>query len=176
MSDAARALGALRRLAPAVYAVAALLIVVPLVDFVTSSYPFIVGDPRWRFATVGLFAGFLMTPLLGVVLAMLTAAALQQAGVLRAFAWACLLAALLLVALSGSLVLDVLQVRAGAPADAAQAVLLSGIRGVVKHLTAAVAFVMLFLGGRQAADAVPLARGKERLDPIVGAARGTAAA
>jgi hypothetical protein len=176
LSDATRAFGALRRLGPALHAVAALLVLVPLVDFLTSIFPLVPADARWRFGALGIFAGYLLTPLLGLALASITAAALQQVGLLRLLAWLSLCLAIALVGLAAAFALDTLQVRAGAPADGAQAVLVSGVRGVVKYLATAVTLVLLFVGARRAADAIPVLRPGQRLEPIVGSARSTATA
>jgi len=52
------------------YFVAFLLVATPTMDFVTSILPLRPDDIEWRFASVGLLSGFLLTPLLGVCLAM----------------------------------------------------------------------------------------------------------
>ena len=56
------------------YFIAALLIATPLMDFATSVVPLRPGSLEWRFASVGLLSGFLLTPLLGLVIALAVAA------------------------------------------------------------------------------------------------------
>ena len=56
----------LRRMAGPAYLVASMLVVIPAVDLLSNMVPLRVGDPAWRYGTLGLGSGFMLTPLLGM--------------------------------------------------------------------------------------------------------------
>jgi len=62
-------------LAGPLYAVAAMLLIVPLTDFVLSVPPAQFSSVQWRFATAGLFSGYTVQPILGLALAFVVTAA-----------------------------------------------------------------------------------------------------
>jgi hypothetical protein len=100
-----------RRLAPCLYLLAVILIVVPLFDAASTTLPFRPGNVQWRFGAVGLFSNTLLTPGLGYLLAVVTAVMLQHVRTQRALA---ILSWVAIVALAGLLVmftLDALQTR-----------------------------------------------------------------
>jgi hypothetical protein len=78
MSD--RAVAELKAFAWPAYCVAVLLVVTPLVDLVANVWPPRLSAVEWRFGTFGLLSGFLLTPLLGMVLATAAAALLEHRG------------------------------------------------------------------------------------------------
>ena len=88
-----------RKISGALYLISALLILLPIIDFVTSVVPYLPASTKWRFASSSLFAGFLLTPLLGVALAMLVAGLMHHRFVLRWIGILSFLAALLLLAI-----------------------------------------------------------------------------
>jgi hypothetical protein len=172
-SLAAGSLGApVRRVAPARYHIAALLLLIPTADFLSSIAPYQLGDPKWRFASVALFAGFLLTPLLGIALLLLTAVLLQHGGVLRVTSWACLLIALALIGSAALLALDTIQVRAAADPQIKLALAISGARAVLKNLLVGVALLVAFWGGRGAAQSLGTpAATSEPITPFIGKPR-----
>ena len=89
-----------RKISGALYLTSALLIFIPIVDFVTSIVPYLPASSKWRFASSALFAGFLLTPLLGVALAMIVAGLMNHRFVLR---WIGILSLLVAVGLVGRL-------------------------------------------------------------------------
>jgi hypothetical protein len=102
---------AARRLAPCLYLLAFILIVVPLFDAATTTMPFRVGNVQWRFGAIGLLSNTLLTPGLGFGLAVVTAVTMQHVRTQRVLA---ILSWLTIVALLGLLVmftLDALQTR-----------------------------------------------------------------
>lgn len=180
MSDPARltslATGSLgtpfRRVAPALYLIAGLLLLIPTADFFSSIAPYHFGEPKWRFASVALFAGFLLTPLLGIALVLLTAALLQHGRVLRVTSWACLLVALVLLGSAVLLALDTIQVRAAADPQLKLALALSGVRAVLKNLLVGSALLVAFWGGRLAARSLDTrAASAEPISPFIGKPR-----
>jgi hypothetical protein len=100
-----------RRLAPCLYLVAFILIVVPLFDAAISTLPFRPGNVQWRFGAIGLLSSTLLTPGLGFLLAVVTAVTLQHVLVQRVLAilsWVAVAAVLALLVL---FTLDALQTR-----------------------------------------------------------------
>jgi hypothetical protein len=122
------------------YVVAGLLFLMPTIDFVMSIGAAQFASVQWRFATVGLLSGYTLTPVLGLALALGVAGMARHAAVQRVLVVVCLSMAVLLVVLSLSFVLDVLQLRATIPADGRPAFQSASIRALVKHVLAAFAF------------------------------------
>ena len=156
-----------RRLAPPALFIALLLVLLPATDFISNVWPLQPGDFRWRFGMVGLLSGFLLTPLLGLVLAAAAAMALEHAGLLRVTAAVCSAGAALLVLLVGLFVLDVIQLRPEVTPAALAGFDFANLRAIVKHLLGAVALGWLGLACWKAALAPRAAS--------AGAATGTAA-
>jgi chromate transport protein ChrA len=126
------------------YLVAFLFMVTPLVDFVANVWPLHFGDLQWRYGTSGLLSGFLLTPLLGSILATGLAAALGHHRLLRTVAVLDLVAAVLLLAVALSFVLDAVQYRRNVPAEAVATFDLGTVKSFGKHV--AVAVVLAWLG------------------------------
>jgi hypothetical protein len=55
------------------YLVSIAMIAIPLVDALTSLYPWRLGDARWRFGAVGLISNGLLIPVAGILVAYVTA-------------------------------------------------------------------------------------------------------
>ena len=121
------------------YFVALLLIATPAIDFLTSVLPLRPSNIEWRFATVGLLSGFVLTPLLGIVLAMLVALSAGHSRFQRVVA---VMNAVLAVAFTITLVfflLDIVQLRSAVQAEAKAAFQGAATKAVIKHLTFIVA-------------------------------------
>lgn len=122
-------------LAAPLYLLAAVLVLTPLFDFVTSGVvPPQVGNIEWRFATVGLLSGFLLTPMLGVALGMFVAAWMDHHGVQRALAILNLAVCALFTVLLLLFLLDVIQLRSAVQAEAKAGFQAAAFKAVVKHL------------------------------------------
>lgn len=117
------------------YAVALLLIATPVFDFVTSVLPLRLGNIEWRFAAVGLLSGFLLTPLLGILVATLAALIARHRLFLTVLAWSSLILATGLALLVVAFALDILQLRSVVTADAAPQFQSAAIKAVVKHVS-----------------------------------------
>ena len=160
---------ALRTFAPAIYFLAALLVVVPLSDLLLNVWPARFSDPGWRYGTVGLAGQFLHTPLLGLLLAALCARFLEQRWPLRLVGTLCVLAALLGLGAIGSFTLDAVQIRASVEAAALAPYDAGVVRALAKHVTGAIAFVLIgtasFRAARQLRAPAPAGRkaGEERV-------------
>ncbi len=127
------------------YLAAMLLVVTPLADVLLTVRPVRLTDVEWRFGSVGLLSGSLLLPLVGALLASVTAVWLRQFWVLRLLSWACLLGALVLFLAVSSFGLDMIQIRGTVPPEALTSFDSSGARALFRTSTAAVAFAVLGL-------------------------------
>lgn len=132
------------------YFIAILLIATPALDFVTSILPLRPSNIEWRFATVGLLSGFQLTPLLGIVLAMVTAALAGQSRVQRVFA---ILNAVVAAASAVVLVfflLDIVQLRSVVQPEAKASFEGAAWKAALKHLLFVIASAWLARAGFRA--------------------------
>ncbi len=133
-------------LAGPLYVVAALLILLPLVDFALSIPATELSSVQWRFAAVGVLSGYTMMPLLGLGLAFVISAVRKQHTVQRGLVLICLTTALALVGMTLSFVLDGLQVRASVPEEGLSAFMNAWTRALLKLALSAVA--LAYMGWR----------------------------
>ncbi len=132
----------------AFYLVAALLVVTPVMDTLTNVWPLAFGDLRWRYGAAGLLSGFLLTSLLGMALAVLTAVALRHRRVLAVLFVLNVAAAVVLLAATGLFGLDVLQVRVTVPMESRGLFDVGAVKALVKHGTLVASFAALGVGAR----------------------------
>jgi hypothetical protein len=150
-------------LAGPLYAVAALLIVIPAADFILSVPPPELSNVQWRFAAVGLLSGHMLTPVLGLAMALVIAAYLQHYSVQRWLVAVCLSGATLLIALSLGFMLDMLQLRGSLPYDRLPAFSSAWKRAIVKYALTAGALAYM---GVRAMRMIP-ARSRQRTPKTV---------
>lgn len=123
-------------LAGPAYCVAALLIVTPLGDFLTGVWPWRLGAVDWRFASSGLLSGFLLTPLLGALIAIGVAAVSGHERLLRTLGLATLSMSALCFLVSLLFILDALQVSSAVPAQQRRAFYDASIKALLKYALA----------------------------------------
>ena len=144
----------------------------PLVDLATNTLPMHPGDVRWRYGFSGLLAGFLHTPILGLVLATLLAYSRRSRVTLRTLAALELIAALVLLLVMGMFALDVVQVRAMRPPESMPAFLAGAAISEAKHFTAFLVLLALGIGSWQTGalvESAPATRSAEVPRGIVAA-------
>ena len=134
----------LDRIVGALYFVAFLLVVTPLMDLVANVYPLSPGDFRWRYGAGGLLSGFLMTPLLGATLGIAAAAVREHRLALRVQGILAVVAAVLLLVVAALFALDALQLRREAAADIASQFDIAILKAELKH--GSVIIALLWLG------------------------------
>jgi hypothetical protein len=100
------------------YLIALLLVLMPVWDVLARNWPIQPGNERWRFSTLGPAFNAMVTPLLGLFLAMVLAAVLGQARTLKVLAAVTLAGAAGMMAAVLLFVLDYLQLRASVTAEA----------------------------------------------------------
>lgn len=144
MPEANRSLGDLRDLAWPLYVAGFLMLALPLGDLASNVWPPRMGQVEWRFGTLGLMAGFLLTPVLGVFMIAASAALLEHRVVQRVLAILNITAAVLMIGLTVIFALDWLQFRATIPPEGQGTMDLGSAKALAKD--AVVALVLLWLG------------------------------
>ncbi len=145
----------LRPLLLAVYPVAALVVVTPLFDLVSSALPLQPGSTQWRYGFLGLLGNFILTPLLGAVMASFAAAALDQRKVLKVLSTLYAVISAALLAAMAFFILDVLQLR-GQIQTAMQGEFRTGaLISIGKYLAGILALGILSLGGFKTGNRLP---------------------
>ncbi len=128
------------------YLFAASLVLMPLVDLFTTAFPPQLTDIAWRYGFMGLAAGYLQTPLLGVVLASAVAYTEGHAGALRVLGILSMAVAVILLPVLALWPMDVMQMRALREPDAQQGVAIGGAIQELKYVGAFLALALLGLG------------------------------
>lgn len=136
----------LASLAVPTYVIAALLVVTPLGDFASGVWPWRVAALDWRFASSGLLSGFLLTPLLGALIAIVVAAALGSERLLRVLGVATLVAGGLCVVVLLAFILDAIQLNASIPTPQRRAFLDASVKAFLKYVMACAACYWLGTG------------------------------
>jgi hypothetical protein len=144
------------------YLVAAMLVLFPLIDLATAALPINIRSVQWRFGIVGLLSGGLVTPILGILLALVIAVladrklALRILGILAAFGGAMILLSLPLF------ILDAIQMRARAlqaqppaPGAAARILLAASFAFLKLLMLGGISIIMARVGFRAARKAKP---------------------
>jgi hypothetical protein len=102
------------------YGLAALLVVLPVLEPVVTLLPPQPGQIGWRLQAFGVLSQSLALPLAGGVVALVTAFLLEHRRTMRALAAGALTAALLLTAAAALFVLDLVQYRGSVPTELAE--------------------------------------------------------
>jgi hypothetical protein len=149
--------------APA-YAVAALLVLTPTGDFLSGVWPWRPRALAWRFASSGLLSGFLLTPLLGVLIAVTIAALRGHDRVLRVLGLVTLIAATVWLLILAAFILDAVQLHASIPEAQRRSFLDASIKAFIKYVLSCTAAYLLGirafrLGRRRAPQPAAAQRG-----------------
>lgn len=133
------------------YFIAALLIATPLMDFASSVLPLRAASLEWRFASVGLLSGFLLTPLLGVIVALAVAVYADHVGFVRVLSILNAVVAVLFIVVLVLFVLDIIQLRSVVQEQAKAAFQSAATKAVVKHACFIIALGWLAIRGLRTA-------------------------
>jgi hypothetical protein len=158
------------RLAPLagpMYCIAALLIVTPLGDFLSGVWPWRPGALDWRFASSGLLSGFLLTPLLGALIAIGIAALVGHDRMLRVFGLITLIAGGACVVILGAFSLDVVQLKSRIPEQQQRSFLDASIKAFLKYVLASASSIWLGVRAYQLGRWKKAARATVQRDTIV---------
>jgi hypothetical protein len=152
----------LTRLRWPIYFIAMGLTVIPLVDFGTSVLPVDPGNLRWRWSTLGLFTGFLFTPLFAIILVCFIASQLEDRVTQRVVSILNLVAAPVVLGMLLLYGLDIIQLRADLPESDRLPFYMSAARALVKYGFAFICFLWLGIAGFRASRAVKSSREARR--------------
>lgn len=134
-------------LAPPLYGVALLMLLTPVMDFVTNVWPLRLGDVQWRYGSVGLLAGFMLTPLFGILFILVSATALKHRTIVFLVSIFNVVAAALSVILIVFYALDVVQLRGSVPEEAHTTFDIGAAKAALKLLLVAGSMAWLGLAG-----------------------------
>jgi hypothetical protein len=130
-------------LAGPLYLVAALLIVIPSVDFLLTVPAAEFSSEQWRFNAIGLLSGYTLSPILGLALAFVVSSVQKRYTLQRVLVLASLITSVVLFTLSLGFLLDVTQVRATVRDDGRLAFNSAWNRAFIKLMLSAVAFAYI---------------------------------
>jgi hypothetical protein len=150
----------LKSLAWPTYFVAFLLVTIPLLDFFANVWPLRPGDVQWRYGSLALFTGFMLTPLFGVLFALGAAALREHFRVVRVLSFINVFIALLILILIVFFVLDVVQVRTTVPEEGRSVFDTGAATSMVKYVMMAVALAWLGIAGIRTNRSKKMRRGK----------------
>jgi len=136
----------IRAFLPAMYPVAALLIIAPIAELVGLGWPLRPAETAWRFGSMGLGFGGMTVQILGLALAMFTAAALSHRRTLRTLAFLGIFGAILLVAGVARFLMDYGQLRVAIPSESRADFDASTLRALISATLAVP--VLVALGAR----------------------------
>ena len=133
-------------LAAPFYALAGLLVLAPVVDFVVSTPPPSVGNIQWRLAVMGSLSSALLTPVLGVAIAMAVAAIREHVVFQRVLSILSLVTACAFVLVLAAFSLDALQLKGAVAKPLQHQFRVETFKAVFKYVTATI--ILAFLGIR----------------------------
>ena len=133
------------------YAVALLLLIVPIADAILATWPPAPGALQWRFGMLGLIGNSLSYPVLAMLIGAMTARALENRGLLRFLSVAGIVIAVLLLASVMLFATDTLQLRAGVRPEMKQPFTAAAIKSGGIFVVSALIFAWLALGAHRSA-------------------------
>ena len=135
---------------PAVYLLALVLMVLPFVETIAGGWPPRPGEVSWRFGTVGIFANFLGTLFLGLLIGAVTAHLLGHRIVVRALGLVSIFLGLMLVLGMAGFALDYLQLRRMVRPELKGKFDVESIKAAITTFFAIAAALVLGIGGLRA--------------------------
>ena len=123
------------------------------IDLFTTVWPMRPSDIAWRYGFLGLTAGYLQTPTLGLALMIGTAIWARNRTVLRLAGFVALVVSLLLMVAMGLFGLDVIQMRGLRAEEMQSAVMAGGMFQELKYFIAVLVLVFLGFGALKTAKA-----------------------
>jgi len=149
------------------------LILHAVIDLSTTVWPLRIEEMTWRYGFLGLGAGYLQTPTLGLLLIAVTALWHGDLGLARGVGTVLMVSAVVLMLAFAIFMLDVVQIRQLRGAEAQTAVLYGGLLQAVKYVLASIILAAI---GRGLIQTVKTARSEVPLAPVRGPLIGSAAA
>lgn len=126
---------------------AAILVIIPLVDGIMQLLPLRLGDERWRFGAVGSFSNLLLVPLVGLLLGIAVATFTDGRRTKRIIGTICGILAFGLAALSVLFILDYFQVRTIVNPKFQHATAVATTSALLKNCVSIITLVLLSRAG-----------------------------
>jgi len=155
----------------ALYLFALVLVSSPLIDLLTTAWPLRFGDLAWRYGFLGLGAGYLHTPIMGIVLAGAVAVWQEHGRALWLLGAASLILAVALVPVLAIWPLDVQQISALREEELRRGVAIGGVIQEIKYAGACLVLGALGIGALGTARQIGAAASGRKGPGIVGRAR-----
>ena len=127
----------------------------PVIDFLVTALPLQMGRIEWRYASLGLMAMYLTTPIMGIGLAMVLAFFLRQPILLRILSVLSVLGGGFLLLAVLALSLDAIQLWGVAFPEGAPSVRAGALITGAKQLAGVLSLFLLGAGGWQASSRIP---------------------
>ena len=143
-------LSGLRHVAGPFYFMCLLFVLIPAVDMATNSWPLRLDDVGWRFGTAGLLSGFLLTPLLGMVLAVAGAHVMGHSRTVLVLGVLSALGAAALIGIAAVFTLDALQLHPQVSPEGQFSYRVGAIRAWAKTGVVAIALIWLAIASFRA--------------------------
>ncbi len=159
------------RAAAPVYFLAFLFLTISLMDYVMNVWPIQLDKVNWRYGAFGLAGGFLLTPLLGLVMLLVTALWFEHRRTLLVTGIVSAVAAVGLALLSMSFVLDSLQMRSGVAAGQKGLFDAGVLKALVKDVTGIISAGLVALAAFKGRAALAPAGKRGASAPLVVGAR-----
>ncbi len=140
----------IRPFASSLYLVAALVVVLPMIDLVLTFWPFAPGSAEWRYGAVGLLSGFVLTPLMGMTLAVVIVHSIQSAAGIKVTSILNIAAGGVIGVATLMFILDALQVRGNVPLEGRGTFDIGMVKAILKNGTSALAFLWMGIVGMRA--------------------------
>lgn len=144
----------IKRMSGAVYLAALLMVLFPLGDLWVNILPLSPTVLDWRYGVVGLLSGFLLTPVIGLLIAVGMAFLAEQYRILSFLGRAAVVGGCFLVGLAVLFTVDALRLRGGVPGDQLGTFNLAVSRSLAKLLLTAVGVLWLGLAARDAGSSM----------------------
>lgn len=139
------------------YYLAVLLVGLSVLDFGATVWPFAPSQIEWRYGAVGILSGYLLTPLLGVMVVLMVSWFSGHRRTTRTAAITSLVVAVILVIAVTGFGLDALEVRRATSEELRRGVEIGAGKAALKLMLAAISLGWLGLAGLRATAGSPSA-------------------
>jgi len=131
----------LDRISAPLYFATILLVALPALDLVANIWPLRFGDVGWRYGAAGLMSGYLLTPLLGLLLAWVVASLGRHRRAMLITSVFAVFGALVLVVIVLGFALDALQVRSGISPENMSHFEIGALKALLKYVVVILALL-----------------------------------
>lgn len=153
---------AVRRLVPALYAIALYHVISPIYDVATTVWPFKLGDERWRYSLAGFASNYAVSAIFGIALAALVAAAANHRTLLRVAGIIAALGTVLMLVMALGLGLDALQLLRQVDREVVAQFRIGVTKAAIKLVLEGVVLLLLAIGCFRGARTMPREREARR--------------